>query len=233
MRLLTSFITLFPIIFASDPICEKYLESEQNNILSFSNCSQTSTCTRSNRAKRIYVLGPTGVGKSSFNNVMTGHGVNDDDCFRAAHEIKSTGGVTRVVSDEGCFKLLKGTYSSDITSEFDDEVVFIDTPGLGDASKNNKEILHHIKCYHDVEIKQGNKVTAFIIMLNGKDPRFSGQVKSAVEEIYKSFGISFIKHVVFVFNRLPVKTSDERQMRRKIFSRPENVNHTATEILLR
>ena len=50
-------------------------------------------------------MGPTGVGKSTFINVMTGHKQDENKCFFAMHKEDSTGGVTKHVKDEGCFRL--------------------------------------------------------------------------------------------------------------------------------
>ena len=69
---------------------------------------KTTTCSNPRTAKKIYILGPSGVGKSSFINVMTGHN-DDSDCFKVGNKISADGGVTKNVFDKGCFNVLKGT----------------------------------------------------------------------------------------------------------------------------
>ena len=48
-------------------------------------------------------------------------------------------------------------------------------------------------------------MTAFVILLKGDSNRWNEEIENTIEEIYKSFGVSFIKHVIFIFNRLSVK----------------------------
>ena len=87
-----------------------------------------------------------------------------------------------------------------------DNIIFVDTPGLNDAELGDDEIIQRIKFCHQNERKQGREnITGFIILLRA-DPnmsRFTGETKTTVQEIAKAFGIEFLKRVVYVFVRAP------------------------------
>ena len=76
-------------------------------------------CEYGENTKKFYVMGPTGVGKSTFVNVMTGHRQDENRCFVAGFIEGSRGGVTKTVKDEGCFKLQKdGIWSKVLIGAF-------------------------------------------------------------------------------------------------------------------
>ena len=70
---------------------------------------------------RLLILGPTGVGKSSLGNVLTGCEPNDQNCF-----FPVCPGLTSCTKET---KIAEGTYVGVGAA-----VTLIDTPGFGDSS---------------------------------------------------------------------------------------------------
>ena len=96
-------------------------------------------------------MGPTGVGKSTLANVLTGHTPDYKPCFKTGNKIK--GGVTVETFDKGCFPLLDGSYNQEVT--------VIDTPGLNDAGAGgfgDDKILETFNKYHQEQVELGNGV---------------------------------------------------------------------------
>ena len=92
------------------------------SILSTAFCSENSqkcpgTCDRKT-AKKFYILGETGIGKSTMANVLSGQ-LPSTGCFEAKNSMTP---VTKMTYDQGCFPLVDGS--------FNNEVIIVDTPGL-------------------------------------------------------------------------------------------------------
>merc|ERR1719195_1018676 len=112
-----------------------------------SKCPNTepNSCEYGENTKRFYVMGPSGVGKSTFINVMTGHKHDENQCFIAGFVNDGSGGVTKNVKDEGCFHLLNGAYPEELSNINDfasnEKIILIHTPGLNDAEIRDAEII--------------------------------------------------------------------------------------------
>ena len=73
------FLSFFTFINSSD-ICDSY-DTYLNIFEDQSKCEQHDfPCVFPARAKRVYIFGGSGVGKSTFINVMTGNFVQTDEC---------------------------------------------------------------------------------------------------------------------------------------------------------
>jgi len=141
-------------------------------------------------AKKFYLMGETGVGKSTMANVLSGQQPSTG-CFESKNSMIA---VTKTTYDHGCFPLVDGSYGTD--------VILVDTPGLNDVGKNDIYNLMSMEKYHNGKLSSGDTPpSAFMFLL--KDGRFEGALRTMLENLAKAFGPTFFKHVLFCFVRMP------------------------------
>ena len=83
------FLSLLTFINSSD-ICDSYdtyLDIFEDQAV----CEQHEfACVSPEHAKRVYIFGASGVGKSTFINVMTGNFIQTDECFASGTKFSYT-----------------------------------------------------------------------------------------------------------------------------------------------
>ena len=154
-------------------------------------------CDR-NSAKKVYVIGGIGVGKSTLSNVLTSQS--------PSRGIFKTGAgataVTNCTYDQGCFPLVETNGVN---------IVMVDTPGLDDVGNNDITNLMGMEEYHNKNIEAGDIGTsAFVLLIDGRG-RITKSMVKMMENFTRSFGPSFWKHVVIVFVRMPFTSQNTRR----------------------
>jgi len=154
-------------------------------------------CER-NSAKKVYVVGGIGVGKSTFCNVLTSQSPS-----RGVFETGAgANAVTKCTYDQGCFSLVDADGVN---------IVMVDTPGLNDVDDNDITNLMGMEKYHNENIKTEDIGTsAFILLIDGRG-RITNAMVTMMEDFTRSFGPSFWKHVVIVFVRMPFTKQNIRR----------------------
>jgi len=133
--------------------------------------------------KIVGVLGHSGDGKSTVLNRLFGDDSEDGDQgpFRTADDVNS---VTKVVSHE-----------------MKDRVIYVDTPGVKDPDGDAKddENFNNLGEY----LYGCNGVNAFVLVMNGTNVRFGGNVQAMLEYYAAYFGAKqFWSHLVIVMTRI-------------------------------
>ena len=122
----------------------------------------------------MVVIGPTGVGKSTFCNVVSGKS-HDDPAFPVSKDADSCTNKTTSVETKW-----KG-------DGFD--LTLIDTPGLCDSSEDNiKNILGMVD-----ELKKNNHVDVFVLVVNGNQEEFSAYFVNMILIFQLCFGHKFLE----------------------------------------
>ena len=138
-----------------------------------------------NANEKIYnvvVLGNTGVGKSSFLNMLAGR----EDAFKVGDGAMSETALTtaQVHAFLGHGDRVK--------------LNLIDTQGLSDSGGDAKD-MQHIKNIVE-SIKSQEHVDLFIVCFDGPSPRFSSYAQSTVT-LFNQIFPDFLQHAVLVFNK--------------------------------
>lgn len=80
-----------------------------------------------------------------------------------------------------------------------DEVMLIDTPGIGDPDASEAAHLHNMKTMLVETIQKNYEgVTTFCLVFNGTNPRFDQTLQHLVHIFISIFGSSFLKNVILV-----------------------------------
>jgi len=148
------------------------------------------TCNRS-QAKKVYIMGPIGIGKSTFCNVLTGQSPSDG-CYKVG---ATKTAMTKSTFDLGCYPVVDGS--------FGENFVVVDTPGLNDKGMNDIDTLQTIEIYHNSSLDRNDlKASAFVVLV--EDGRtFNKPTETMLEHMVRSFGPSFWKHVIFCYVKMP------------------------------
>ena len=134
------------------------------------------------RAYKVVVLGNTGVGKSSFLNMLAGQ----ENAFKVGDGAMSETALTSAKN----FRFL-GRHDGV-------ELRLIDTQGLSDSGGDAKD-MQHIKNMVE-SIKKEEYIDLFIICFDGPSPRFSSYAQSTVT-LFRQIFPDFLQHTVLVFNK--------------------------------
>jgi len=160
----------------------------------------------------LCVIGNTGAGKSSFLNSLCGDSTNQ--VFLAS---PSSDPVTNQVKAE------RKHWFGD-TNE--NEILLIDTPGLGDEN-DEKNV------YNMIEKLEQNKINAFAIVINGSNPRFDTFLYAMLQLFTELFDPKFFHNVLIIFTRWPYskkealirkKNGDSEESRAKEWNEKIKVN---------
>ncbi|TDL17993.1 P-loop containing nucleoside triphosphate hydrolase protein [Rickenella mellea] len=126
----------------------------------------------------IAVMGATGVGKSSFINTVANHkllvGHALDSCTKEIQEVRLTWGKERT------------------------PVVLVDTPGFGDSSMSDTEVLRLIAKYLATSHKKGTKLTGIIFMHRISDSKVEGNTRRNFNMFRQLCGTNNLRQVVIV-----------------------------------
>ena len=137
----------------------------------------------------LYLIGLTGHGKSRLGNKLSGK----------KEFIESAG-------SDSCTKIIKK-----VINKFNIEIV--DTPGLDDTDKDDKNIIASI--FKDIKVNKPN-VLAFV--QNASNKRFVESSKKAVEEICKMFDSKSVwNNIVIIFTFSASISKESREERAKNF----------------
>jgi predicted GTPase len=138
------------------------------------------------KLKKVYnicALGNTGVGKSSFLNMLAG--------IRDAFLVGESSIASQTQLAES--KLFKFDNKDDQI-----ELRLIDTQGLSDTSGDLTDIVH-IKNMVEV-IRNLEYIDLFVICLDGQNPRFTPYIKETIT-LFRNIFPQFLDHSVIVFNK--------------------------------
>ncbi|KAF8345737.1 P-loop containing nucleoside triphosphate hydrolase protein [Amanita rubescens] len=131
----------------------------------------------------IGVMGPTGTGKSSFIQLITG-----DKNVRIGH------GIDSVTSEVDRFRYFERDGRC---------VTFVDTPGFDDSREGvtDTDILQKIASFLDADFKGGKKLSGIIYLHRITDPRMGGISNRNLRLFKKLCGDDALKNVVVVTTR--------------------------------
>merc|ERR1712226_1171545 len=80
----------------------------------------------------------------------------------------------------------------------------VDTPGLNDEGGRDIQNLQSMENYTNTKLDSGDIGTsAFMFLLDGRQNRMHGSTVTMLENLTRSFGPKFWKHVIFCFVRMP------------------------------
>ena len=144
------------------------------------------------KVMKVYLMGPVGVGKSTFSNYLTGHS-DSSQCYETARSLEAK---TKIVSDRGCHYYFN---SINLNNKNKTKIIVADTPGLDDSSTSNIQIVGALYKYHNHE-RKNEDVTSFIVLIDGSH-RLRKSIKDMFEEYVQSFGPSFWKYLTIVISR--------------------------------
>jgi len=149
---------------------------------------------------RIVLLGPTGVGKSTFGNRL--FGITEDNNKLAICSQPDANGVPmplkfgvghRTISHTEETSWIVGHYLGDPNNPC---ITIIDTPGTGDTEGRD--------CDHGIALAKGVKeigsVDAFIVMFKGTNPRFSQPMQDQIHLYLNIFGEEMFNNAITEFS---------------------------------
>jgi len=137
---------------------------------------------------RIIILGATGAGKSSLGNVLLGRAHNFKDEENSGTKCFVAGAGVDPATKDTCAQA--GSWNGDAGKP----VTIIDTPGFGDAiAADGKTVNQMVKTLKG-EIKFLN---TFVLLFNGKNSRFTLEMKNMISRFQDIFGDHFWPNVVF------------------------------------
>lgn len=146
----------------------------------------------SNKLK-VLVLGSTGSGKSSFCNTL----IADNSRLKYLESEKLTSFTSHTVSHNVTW------------FDKDGEFTLIDTPGMNDTegfdSLHLDGMVEHLK-------KIIVTLNAFVLTINGSNPRLDDSIKSMLKSFAEMFGVDYLKQTIIVFTRWPY---DEKEVLRR------------------
>ena len=87
-----------------------------------------------------------------------------------------------------------------------------DTPGLSDTEDRDQDIVNSIR---QVITNHGYPINAFLIVVNGQEPRLSNAFQDMFASIHEMFGNKFLPHVRFVFTKWGLDKSSVRKRKQK------------------
>ena len=138
---------------------------------------EAKSSTTKSQQPAVCVLGLIGSGKSSVLNSLV-----ESKPFNSAAAVKSW---TQLM----CFEE-HNWYDSKT------KVYVCDTPGLSDTEDRDQDIVNSIR---QVITNHGYPINAFLIVVNGQEPRLSNRFQDMFASIHEMFGNRFLPHVRFVF----------------------------------
>jgi len=141
---------------------------------------------------RIVLLGQTGVGKSTFGNKLFDiSGDNQAKCSQ--HDPPHKFGIGHFAdSFTTNTSYMVGHYLGDPANPC---IAVIDTPGASDAECRDHE---HMTTLYEA-VKQIGSITAFILLFNGQNPRFSAGLQEQVKVYQTIFGPEMWSNVISEF----------------------------------
>jgi GTPase Era involved in 16S rRNA processing len=147
-----------------------------------------------NSIPKVLVLGSTGSGKSSFCNSLIAD--YDRKTFLESEKIDS---FTTYTNSKKVFWFDKK-----------EEFILIDTPGINDSNNNDTNnisgLVDHLK-------ESIITLNAFIIVINGSNPRLDEPMKAMLKGFAEMFNVNFLKQTLIVFTRWPF--DEKEKLRRK------------------
>lgn len=164
---------------------EEYEEIEKNYALEENTLYSEPSSTDD---LRIVVIGKTGVGKSATANAIIGQKVFSD-----------AGKADSVTFESKCFR-------KEINGR---TVSVIDTPGLQDTARPQKEVLREIarvmKIFHD-------GIHVFVYVMNMASPRFTEEDETALQALEVKFGDNMKKYRMLVYTHADNNLCDEENL---------------------
>ena len=141
----------------------------------------------------LWMLGPTGAGKSATANNI-GRAIGNRADFNEFGEDGGAASYTRAPQ----------TVRFEWAGKF---IAVTDTPGLLDAAgvaqdeKNIRQIVDYAR--------NQNEVHGFILVINEQNPRLEGPVQDAIKVLVDSFGSQIMNNFGIVFTRSTTRTKEE------------------------
>ncbi|KAF9469798.1 P-loop containing nucleoside triphosphate hydrolase protein [Collybia nuda] len=143
----------------------------------------------------VAVMGPTGVGKSTFIDLATGQGGKT-----VGHTLESQTAEVRAVKVHH--------------PETDQPIVFVDTPGFDDTNKSDTEVLRMIANWLEKTYKKQVRLTGIIYMHRISDNRMAGAPHKNLHVFTKLCGDDAIRNVILattMWSRVKKEIGEKRE----------------------
>jgi len=141
---------------------------------------------------RIVLLGPTGVGKSTFGNRLFGGSGKEALCSQYGRPPYKFGVGHQAESHTNATSWMVGHYLGDPANPC---ITIIDTPGTGDTE--GRDCDHAIALAED--LKKMGSIDAFLLLFKGPNLRFDQRVQEQITLFKQIFGANLFENVITEF----------------------------------
>jgi len=141
---------------------------------------------------RIVLLGPTGVGKSTFGNRLFGGDGKEAQCSQYGRRPYKFGVGHQAESHTNATSWMVGHYLGDPANPC---ITIIDTPGTGDTE--GRDCDHAIALAEN--LKKMGSIDAFLLLFKGPNLRFDQRVQAQISLFVQIFGEDLFQNVITEF----------------------------------